>query len=89
MLVADLPSASGQSSQPSQSSSAMPDSSDDVNSNISDNLEPAPSRLEDGVMPPRRQFSAEVADDGDQYFVDILTQETTWAVPDNGEIVQV
>ena len=67
----------------------MPDSADDMNSNISDNLEPAPSKLEDGVMPPRRQFSAEVADDGDQYFVDILTQETTWAVPDNGEIVQV
>merc|ERR1711865_553809 len=61
-----------------------------------DDLEPTPglapglSQPEAGVsLHRKRQFSVEVDENGDQYFVDNLTQETTWDLPANGEVVEI
>jgi hypothetical protein len=52
-----------------------------------DNLPLAP---EAGVsLHRKRQFSVEVDENGDQYFVDNLTQETTWDLPANGEVMEI
>jgi hypothetical protein len=56
-----------------------------------DDLESAPglSEPEAGVVHQRRQFSVERDENGDQYFVDNLTQETMWDLPENGEVVAI
>jgi hypothetical protein len=36
-----------------------------------------------------RPFSVEETEDGDKYYVDSTTSETTWKLPDDGEVVEI
>jgi hypothetical protein len=50
---------------------------------------PAPPLPETSVPSQRVRFSIELTEDGDQYFVNILTQETMWDLPDDGDVVEI
>ena len=70
-------------------SSSESNSSDDLQDAPIFDLDEAAPLPDQAAVVMKRPFSVEVTEDGDKYYVDSMTSETTWELPDDGEVVEI